>query len=180
MFKRVIIFLLLNFICFGFVYSQQVTQQITRFAVVDLPRVYQAFLPESRAVRDYEERNARFRSDVERQTNEIQTLRSRHADAVLQDNQTEMHRLEAEINRRTINLREFYQARSAELENQRRNLMRSSAFLNQVHDEIRLIAEREGFSMVMNLRDNPNIIWFSHTIDITDRLIQSLQTRSRN
>jgi outer membrane protein len=113
-------------------------------------------------------------------TREIQDLRSRHADAILQDNQSEMIRLETQINRRSENLREFYQARSAELENQRRNLMRSSAFLNQVHDEIRLIAEREGFSMVMNLRDNPNIIWFSHTIDITDRLIQSLQTRSRN
>jgi len=58
--------------------------------------------------------------------------------------------------------------------------MQSSSFLNQVHDEIRFIAESEGFSMVMNLKDNPSIIWFSPTVDITDRLIQSLQTRNRN
>ena len=175
MLKKGLLFLVLSLSC-GIVFSQQ----ITRFAVVDLNRVYTAFFRESRAVREYEERVARFQSDVERMTREIQTLRSRHADAISSDNQTEMIRLETQINRRTENLREFHEARSAELETQRRNLMQSASFLNQVQDEIRFIAESEGLSMIMNLKDNPNIIWFSPTIDITDRLIQSLQTRARN
>jgi len=176
MFKRILIFLLLKVICLGFVYSQQ----ITRFAVVDLPRVYTAFFRESRAVREFEERSARVQSDIDRLTREIQDLRSRHADAVMADNQSEALRLENLIYRRSEFLRDFYQTRMSELEDQRNRLMQSSAFLNQVHDEIRFIAEREGFSMVMNLRDNPNILWYSSTVDITDRLIQSLQTRNRN
>jgi outer membrane protein len=176
MFKRVIFFLLLNLICFGYVYSQQ----ITRFAVVDLSRVYTAFFRESRAVREFEERSARVQSDIDRISREIQDLRSRHADAVLRDDQTEALRLENLIHRRSEFLRDFYQTRMAELEDQRRRLMQSSQFLNQVHDEIRFIAEREGLSMVINSRDNPSIVWFSPTVDITDRLIQSLQTRNRN
>jgi len=174
--KRVIFFLIFNVICIGFVFSQQ----ITRIAVVDLPRVYTTFFRESRAVREYEERAARVQSDIDRMTREIHDLRSRHADAISRDDQTDMIRIEAQINRRTENLREFYQARMAELENQRKNLMQSDSFLKQVHDEIRFVAESEGYSAVFDLKTTPGIIWHSPTVDITEKLIQSLQTRSRN
>lgn len=176
MIKRVIFFLLLSVVCFGFSFGQS----ITRIAIVDLPRVYTTFFRESRAVREFEERAARVQRDIDRMTNDINALRSRHADAIARDDQTEMIRLETQINRRTENLREFYQARTAELDTQRKNLMQSSSFLNQVHDEIRFIAESEGYSVVFDLKNTPGIVWHSPTVDITDRLIQSLQTRARN
>ncbi len=47
-------------------------QQLTRIAIVDLPRVYTAFMAESRAVRDFEERSARVQADIDRMTAEIQ------------------------------------------------------------------------------------------------------------
>ena len=176
MFKRVIIFLMLTFICAGFTFAQM----ITRVAVVDLPRVYTEFFRESRAVREFEERSARVQADINRMTADIQTLRTRHADAIASDNQSDMIRLETEINRRTANLREFYQARMTELETQRSRLMQSSSFLNQVHDEIRFIAESEGYTVVFNLKETPGIVWNSPTVDITEKLISSLQTRNRN
>jgi outer membrane protein len=173
MLKKTFIFLLLNACCLLY------GQQLTRFAVVDLGQVYTAFFRESRAVREFEERSARVQADIDRMTREIQELRSRHADAILRDDQTEALRLETQINRRSENLREYYQARTAELETQRRNLMRSGSFLEQVYDEIRYIAESEGYTMVLNLNDNPSIIWFSPSVNITDRLIQNLLSRSR-
>ncbi|MCL2180201.1 MAG: OmpH family outer membrane protein [Treponema sp.] len=175
MFKKTIITALFFVFLAGIAYSQQ----ITRFAVVDLPSVYTAFFMDSRAVREFEERSARTQSDIDRMSREIQDLRSRMADAILAENQTEILRLENLISRRQEYLREFYQTRTAELERQRAQLMQSSSFLNQVHDEIRYIAESEGYSMVLNLRDNPSILWYSPSVDITDRLIRSLQTRAR-
>jgi outer membrane protein len=175
MFKRIFV-LFLFLLCAGVVYGQQVP----RIAVVDLSRVYIEFFPESRAVREFAERSARVQSDIDRQTMEIQVLRSRHADAIMQDNQAEMIRLETEINRRTENLRNFVQARAAELENERRNLMQSPSFWNEVNDEIRLVAESGGFSHVFNITDTPGLIWWHSTFDITDRLIQGLRNRSRN
>ena len=154
-------------------------QQLTRFAVVDLPRVYTAFFQESRAVRQYEERVARVQGEFDRVTREIQDLRTRHADAVLRDDENEALRLEAQIHRRSDFLRDLYQTRTAELERERSRLMQSGSFLDQIHDEIRFIAEREGYTMVINMRDNNSIIWYSNTIDITDMLIQSLHTRRR-
>jgi len=176
MFKRVLIFVLLNLMCLGMVFAQQ----ITRMAVVDLPRVYTTFFRESTAVRQFEERSARVQSDINRMTNDIQTLRTRQADAIARDDQSESIRLETEINRRTEDLRNFYNARTAELERQRNQLMQSNTFLNQVHDEIRFIAESEGYSVVFDIKNTPGIVWNSPTIDITERLIASLQTRARN
>jgi outer membrane protein len=156
------------------------SQQLTRFAVVDLPRVYTAFFRDSRAVRQFEERSARVQNDIDRITREIQELRSRHADAVLRNDETEALRLETQLHRRSEFLRDFYQTRTAELEAERRRLMQSGSFLDQVYDEIRLIAESEGFSLVLNLAENRGIIWHSPTVDITDRVISNLLTKAGN
>jgi outer membrane protein len=154
-------------------------QQLTRFAVVDLPRVYVAFFRESRAVREFEEQSARVQSEIDRMTAEIQTLRSRQADASLREDEEQRLRLENEIYRKTEFLREYYRLKTAELEDRKNRLTQSSSFREQVFNEIRYIAESEGYSMVVNLKDSNGILWFSPTVDITDRLIQNLQEKAR-
>jgi outer membrane protein len=153
-------------------------QQLTRFAVADLPRVYLAFFRESRAVREYEEQSARVQAEVDRMTREIQELRSRRLSAETSGDRTQALRLENEINRNSEFLNEFFRVKTAELENIRNNLTRSDTFLRQVNDEIRIIAESEGYSMVLNLKENTGVLWFSPTVDITDKLIQNLRARA--
>ena len=174
MFKRIILFLSLNVLCLSCVFGQQ----ITRFALVDLPRVYTVLFKDSKAVRDFEEKSAKVQADIDKFTKEIQGLKSRHAEAVLANNETEALRLESQITRRSDYLKVYYQTKTTELEEQRSKLMQSDAFINQVYDEIRYIAESEGYAMVLN-KNNTGIIWYSPMIDITDRLIQSLQTKNR-
>ena len=174
--RRLVILFTLIVLCAGMVYSQA----LTRIAVVDLPRVYTEFLRESQAVREFEAKSARVQNEIDRMTREIQALRTRHAEAIQNDNESEMIRLETEINRRTENLRTYYQARTAELERDRQNLMQSGSFLNEVRDEIRFIAEREGYTNVFDIKNTPGMIWYSPTVDITDRLIASLRSRTRN
>jgi len=173
MLKKVFIFLLLNVSCFLY------GQQLTRFAVVDLQQVYTSFFKDSRAVREFEERSTRVQNEVDKRTREIQELRGRHAEAVLNDNQSEANNLENRIQRMTDALRDYYQAQTAILERQMAQLSQSNSFRSQVYDEIRRIAESEGYTMVMNKND-PHIIWFSSTIDITDKLIQNLLAKAKN
>lgn len=169
--KRVLIFLLLNisFLLYG--------QQLTRFAVVDLAKIYTAFFSESRAVRDYEERYARVQNEVNRQQRAITELRARQAEAALQNNQAEATRLETQLYRLIQDLNNYYQAQTTILEDMRKQLLQPGTFYNQVYDEVRYVAESEGYTMVMSLNDNPQIVWYSSTVDITDRVIQSLRTR---
>jgi outer membrane protein len=131
-------------------------------------------------VREFEERSARVQNEVDRRTREIQELRARHAEAVLRNDQTEANRLDAQVYRMSEAVRDYYQTQTAILEDQRRRLMQSGSFMNEVYDEIRYIAESEGYSMVLNLSENKGIIWYSPTVDITERLIQSLLTKTRN
>jgi outer membrane protein len=154
-------------------------QQLTRFAVVDLPRVYTAFFRESRAVREFEERSARVQSEIDRMTAEIQTLRSRQADAVLKEDQDQSLRLENDIYRKSEFLKEYYRLKTAELEDQKKRLTQAGSFREQVFDEIRYIAESEGYSMVINVKDNNGILWYSPTVDITDKIIQNLQDKAK-
>jgi outer membrane protein len=155
------------------------SQQLTRFAVVDLPKVYLAFFRDSRPVQEFEQRSARVQTEIDKMTKEIQDLRSKHADLVRQGDQTQALRMETDINRKQEFLREYYTVKTAELEEQKRKLTQSGTFLEQVYNEIRFIAESEGYSMVLNLKDNTYIIWYSPTVDITDRVIQNLLEKSR-
>jgi outer membrane protein len=154
-------------------------QQLTRFAVVDLPRVYVSFFRESRAVRDFEERSARVQTDIDRMTAEIQTLKTNQINAEFQGNEEQALRLESEINRKSDYLKEYYRLKTAELESQKSRLTQSGSFLEQVYDEIRFIAESEGYSMVLNLKENTGILWYSPTVDITDKVIQNLMNKAR-
>ena len=174
MLKRVALFV---FVCVAA--ASLPAQQITRFAVVDLPRVYTAFFRDSRAVREWEERSARVQNDIDRMTREIQDLKSRQADATLRGDQNESVRLENEIYRKSEFMRDYYQVKTAELEDQKRRLAQSNSFLDQVNDEIRYIAESEGYSIVLNLKENRGILWYSPTVDITEKLIQNLLAKNR-
>jgi len=167
---------LILLICTGFSAG---AQQLTRFAVVDLPRVYVTYFRESRAVRDLEERSARVQSDIDRMTAEIQTLKNNQISAEFQGNRQLALRLESEISQKTEYLKEYHQLKTIELEMIRNRLAQSSSFLEEVYDEIRFIAESEGYSMVLNLKENTGILWYSPTVDITDKLIQNLMEKSR-
>lgn len=153
-------------------------QQLTRFAVIDLPRVFTTFYRDSKAVRDWEERSARVQADVDRMTAELQGLQRSKLEAEAAKDAERALRLDSEISRKTEFLREYYRVKTAELEDQKRKLAQSTTFLQQVHDEIRLVAESEGYSVVLNLKESAGILWYSPTVDITDSVIQRLLTKA--
>jgi outer membrane protein len=168
-------FLLLSFAFLGLRAAE--AQQITRFAVVDLPKVYMEFFRESRAVRDFEERSAYVQSEIDRMSAEIQNLKISQVNAHAQGNMEQALRFETEANRRSDFLKEYYKTKTAELETLKISLTRSSSFLEQIYDEIRFIAESEGYSAVLNLKEATGILWYSPTVDITSKLIEKLRSR---
>jgi outer membrane protein len=153
-------------------------QQLTRFAVVDLTKVYTSFFRDSRAVREFEERSARVQAEIDKMTAEIQTLKSSQLDAQAKGDEAQALRLENEIYRKSEYLKEYFQTKTAELNDQKNKLAQSGSFLTQVQNEIRYIAESEGYSMVLNLKENTGILWYSPTVDITDKVIQNLVAKA--
>jgi outer membrane protein len=153
-------------------------QQLTRFAVVDLQKVYSSFFRDSRPVRDFEARSARVQAEIEKMNEEIVTLKSQLLDAQDQNDNTRALRLENDIFKKSEFLQQYYQTKTQELEIQKARLASSNTLYQQVHDEIRIIAESEGYSMVMSLKDTKGILWYSPTVDITDKLIDNLLSKA--
>jgi outer membrane protein len=150
------------------------SQQITRFAVVDLSKVYTAFYRESKAVRDFEEKSAQVQGNIDRITKEIQELKSRQVNAELAGDSSTALRYENDAYKRSEFLRDYYSTKTAELERDKKNLLRAGSFLEQVYSELQLVAESEGYSMVLNLNNSDIVLWYSMAVDITDKVIQSL------
>ena len=171
--------LILFILSITFSLSPLFSQQLTRFAVIDLPKVYLAFFKDSRDVRAWEDKSKRLQIEIDQMEKEIKDLKSKQMDAVLQGNRDVSLKLENEIYKKSEFLKEYFTIKTAVLENERKKLMQSGSFLEQVYDEIRYIAESEGYSLVMNLNENPAIIWRSQSIDITDKVIQNLIDKAR-
>jgi outer membrane protein len=153
-------------------------QQLTRFAVVDLPKIYTAFFKDSQAVRDFEQRSARVQADIDKMSAEIQALQKSRLDAASAGDQQKVLSLDSEIYKKTEYLKEYYRIKTAELEDQKKKLTQSDTFLKQVYDEIRIVAESDGYSMVLNLKESSGILWYSPTVDITDKVINNLLTKA--
>lgn len=153
-------------------------QQITRFAVVDLVKVYSAFFNESRAVREFNERSARIQNEINRLNQELQELKSRLVNAQARGDRDQALRLESEVNQKTRFIQEYYQTNMADLESQKARLAQSDTFLSQINNEVRLLAESEGYSMVLNKQEGTGILWYSPTVDLTNKLIEQLRIKA--
>jgi len=145
---------------------------------VDLPKIYTAFFKDSKAVRDFEERSARVQADIDKMNAEIQALQKNRLDAAAAGDQQKVLALDNEIYKKTEYLKEYYRIKTAELEDQRKKLTQSDTFLKQVYDEIRIVAESDGYSMVLNLKESSGILWYSPTVDITDKVLNNLLTKA--
>ena len=152
--------------CFSLI-SVSFAQQITRFGVVDTARVYQSYFRNSSPVRNYESKKADFQNEINRKTEEIQNLNN--------GNDAAAARLENEIIKKTDLLTEYTSAKNVELESIKKNLQNSDAFYKKLYSVLEKIAENEGFSMILSLQQANAVLWYSPSVDITDKVIAELE-----
>lgn len=152
-------------------------QQITRFAVIDTSRIYSTFYRDSRNVRDYEAKKNLYQGEIQRMSDEIKGLRQQKVDASAQNDAARVTRLESEISTKTNTLVEYSKVKNAELDTLRKSLTTDDEFYSMLYDEISKIAEADGYSMVLSLQDDRSIIWYSPTVDITDKVVRNMTSR---
>jgi len=149
-------------------------QQITRFGVVDTAKVYQAYFRNSAPVRNYENKKAEFQREINKRTEEIQKLKTQKSEAASSGNETQASKLESDIIKKTDALSEYTNAKNMELESMKNNLQNSDSFYKKLYSTIERVAENEGFSMILSLQQNNAILWYSSSVDVTDKVISAL------
>ena len=151
-------------------------QQITRFAVVDTSRIYTTFYRDSKSVRDYDAKKTQYQGEIQRMADEIKALRQQKVDADTAKDQTKVARIDSDISSKTNTLLEYSKAKNAELDMLKKKLVTDDNFYSKLYEEIRRIAESDGYSMVLSLQEGNSIIWYSPTVDITDKVIRSMSS----
>lgn len=149
-------------------------QQITRFGVVDTARVYQAYFRNSAPVRNYESKKSQFQAEITKRSQEIQDLKQQKAEAESSGNDAAASRLESDIIKKTDSLTEYTNAKNVELESIKNNLQNSDSFYKKLYSVLERVAEDGGYSVILSLQNANGILWYSSSVDVTDKVIAAL------
>ncbi len=150
------------------------SQQITRFAVIDTARVYQAYFRNSSPVRNYENRRSDYQSEIDSLTKELETLHDQKLEYERNGDSAAAARVAAEITQKSDYIKEYAAAKNAELESLKSSLENNDEFYESLYATIEKIAESGGYSVVMSLQQANAILWYSPSVDITDDVIRQL------
>ncbi len=171
--RRTVVKILL--VCSLFSLSQLAfSQQITRFAVIDTARVYQAYFRNSSPVRTYENKKSDYQNEIDSLTDELETLHDQKLEADRNGDTATASRLASEISQKTEYIKEYTTAKNAELSALKAALENNDEFYESLYATIEKVAESGGYSVVMSLQQANAILWYSPSVDITDDVITQL------
>ena len=153
-------------------------QQITRFAVIDTGLIFDTFRRDAKAAREYQEKKEKFENQKKLLESEIIQLRQKKVSAEADGQEAEVKKYEEKIKSKITLLMEYVKASNDELNMLRKNLINDDVFYSNLYESVRRVAESEGYTMVSSYEHNAGIIWYSPTVDITDKVIQELRKRS--
>jgi outer membrane protein len=151
--------------------------QITKFAVIDMAKVYTTFFNESRAAQEFNQKSAKVQAEINRLNEELIDIKAKLAEAQKNNNRDQIRSLESQVNQKTKVIQDYYQSATAELELERKRLAQSDTFSRQMEGAIKTLAESEGVSMVFSKQEITGMLWYSPSIDITNKLIAALRSK---
>ena len=172
-------FILAILLCGGVLVSLSAQASITRFAVVDMNRVTTAYADQSQEARAFTEKRDRVQAEIDKQNKELQELNAKLAEAKESGNQTQIKNLENQIRTKTQSLQTYIKNSFADLEKERDRLFKNDALVAEVTNVIRAVAESEGFSMVLSKTEGSGILWYSPSVDITNKVIERIRSIKR-
>jgi len=104
----------------------------------------------------------------------IKELQQKKVDLEKSGNTTEALKLEAEIISKGDFLAEYSRVKQVELESLKQKLVESDSFYDTLYNIIEDVAESEGLTIILSLQQANAILWYSPSVDITDKVIERL------
>ena len=164
-------------LCFGILFPLS-AEQLTTVGIVDITKVSTAFFRDSQAVRELETLTTRLQTEIDGITAEINQLKDRKLQAENSGDQNLALKLDEEIYNRSNYLRDYFRIKNTQLQERRSRLSESSAFITELQRAIAFIAEDQGYNVILKSSD-PNLLWWSRQVDVTDLVIARLLQSSR-
>ena len=150
-------------------------EQITKVAVLDYSRILSSFYANSAEARRIEELKTTFSEEVRKLQEEIQNLEEKKLDAENRGNSRDALELDSVIQDKKRYYQEYVRVRGNQIQQATADLGSSNALAAEILQEIQYVAESNGFSIVLK-RSDPNLLWWSYEVDITDLVLQRLMS----
>ena len=174
---RKIVFLLCGILGFHAAHSLFASEQITKVGVVDLHKVTTTFFRESKAMRDIEDQRTQMRDEVAEIEQQISELERQVADAQLTDDPELTLGLDEQLFQLQQHLRNYLSIKNRQIQQMAARLTETDSFLTELTMAIEQVAEKEGYSLILNLNSN-DILFYIPEIDITDLVINMLHEQA--
>lgn len=149
-------------------------QKITNFGVVDTERIYASFLQDSTKMKNYEKVQADVQTELDKRTEEIRSIQAKIHEAQELELKDDVKKYQNELRSKAAALKTYKDSKEKELANLKKSLSQNDEFYKKLNSTIRRIAENEGLSMILNVDKNQFILWYSPSVDITDKVIAAL------
>ncbi len=148
-------------------------EQLTTVGVVDARAIYTEFYSNALNARRLEQIRERFGQDIDRQTQTLNILRQRRAQAEEAENNEMIARIDATIANESRRLEQMIDARQQALARQAPPEP-DNDFLVQLQQAIIYVAESQGFTVVLDA-DSNELLWWSYAVDITEMVENRLR-----
>ncbi len=152
-------------------------EQLSKIGLVNFSKIIEDYFAESSAWREIDAMRSQYEEGKNEIIEEIDQLRLRKLEAENKDDEVAVLRLEERIYQKQEYLIEFHNIWSSRINSKIENVSTSTSFTSEIYDVIKYIAENEGYSVVIRTRD-PNIIWYSQAIDITELVLERLRRQA--
>lgn len=152
-------------------------EKLTMIGIVDLTKIVSDYFKESTAWREIDELTSKVDLTTTEKMNEIRELQGQKIEAENNNNNNLVLRLDDDILKKQQYLQEYHKIMSDRIASKKDNLLTSSGFSREIIETIKFIAENEGYSIVLRKKD-PNILYWSPFVDITDMVIERLILRA--
>ena len=154
--------------------SFAVSEQLSQIAVIDLSKIVSNYFRESQAWRELEEMTEEYEAGKEAIFEEIEQLEARKIEAKNEGDDAEALEIDDEIFNKKEYLQEYSRIKYNQIQKKRNSLIESPTFLSEILNVIKYVAENEGYAVVMRSRD-PDLMWWSSEVDITDLVLRRLR-----
>ena len=165
--KKAIIFTLL-FCASVTAYAQQ---QIPKIGVIDYSRIVQQMMPNSDQLQEIKKIKQAIEDETTSIEAEIAALEKDKTKSHFNDNTEE---IDEQISSLRYYLRQFVEEKNKELEEKNVLVTDTTEILSKIVNQIQYVAESEGYSIIFDSKDR-NIIWWTHSVDITDLVMKKLR-----
>lgn len=151
---------------------------ISRVGVVDLSKIFSQYFRESVSFRKIEELQQTYEEERQRIINQIDLLKEEKLSAQGDGNESLVLRIDRQIDEKQEYLKDYHSVMTNKINRLRENLQASSSLSAEILQAIEYVAEEEGFAVIYKSQD-PNILFFSKDVDITDLVLEKLMQTGR-